>query len=107
MMNKTDDKNSETTKLQVLQSRAVQARIDIETLNLVDGNTFFDELEASQYVVAHTEFGDLNKNQNNTGDPMKKEILVQSSSENLLRWLLIKTTLLLKPLKLWMSAFPR
>ncbi len=49
MMNKTDDKNSETTKLQVLQSRAVQARIDIEILDLVDGDAFFDELEAGQY----------------------------------------------------------
>lgn len=49
MMNKTDDKYSEKTKLQVLQSRAVQARIDIEIFNLVDGDAFFDELEAGQY----------------------------------------------------------
>ncbi|WP_067515209.1 type II toxin-antitoxin system Phd/YefM family antitoxin [Endozoicomonas ascidiicola] len=39
----------EALKLQVLQSRAAQARADIATGNLVDGDTFFDELEAGQH----------------------------------------------------------
>jgi prevent-host-death family protein len=36
----------EALKLRVLQSRAVQAKADIAADNLVDGDVFFDELEA-------------------------------------------------------------
>jgi prevent-host-death family protein len=36
----------EALKLRVLQSRAVQAKADIAAGNLVDGDAFFDELEA-------------------------------------------------------------
>lgn len=39
----------EALKLQLLQSRAIQADIDIKAGNLVDGDTFFDELEAGQH----------------------------------------------------------
>jgi len=39
----------EALKLQLLQTRAAQAKADIEAGNLVDGDTFFDELEAGQY----------------------------------------------------------
>ncbi|WP_145500023.1 type II toxin-antitoxin system Phd/YefM family antitoxin [Yersinia bercovieri] len=41
--------NIEALKLLMLQSRATQARTDIETADLVDGNAFFDELEAGHY----------------------------------------------------------
>ena len=36
----------EALKLRVLQSRAAQAKADIAAGNLVDGDAFFDELEA-------------------------------------------------------------
>ncbi|MBR9912371.1 MAG: type II toxin-antitoxin system Phd/YefM family antitoxin [Gammaproteobacteria bacterium] len=39
----------EKLKLQLLQSRAVQARADIAAGNLVDGDSFFDELEAGHH----------------------------------------------------------
>ncbi|QDF67617.1 type II toxin-antitoxin system Phd/YefM family antitoxin [Shewanella sp. SNU WT4] len=39
----------ETLKLHLLQSKAVKAMADINMGNLVDGNTFFDELAAGQY----------------------------------------------------------
>ncbi len=39
----------EALKLHLLQSKAVKAMSDIQTGNLVDGNTFFDELVAGQY----------------------------------------------------------
>ncbi len=39
----------EALKLQLLQSRAIQANADIEADNLVDGEAFFDELEAGQH----------------------------------------------------------
>ena len=35
----------EAIKLQVLQSRAVQARADIAAGKLIDGESFFDELQ--------------------------------------------------------------
>ena len=35
----------EALKLRLLQSRAIQARTDIAAGNLVDGESFFDELE--------------------------------------------------------------
>lgn len=35
----------EALKLQLLQSRAMQAKVDIAANNLVDGESFFDELE--------------------------------------------------------------
>lgn len=35
----------ETIKLRLLQSRAVQARVDIAAGNLADGESFFDELQ--------------------------------------------------------------
>jgi len=39
----------EALMLQLLKTRAAQAKADIEAGNLVDGDTFFDELEAGQY----------------------------------------------------------
>ena len=36
----------ETLKLRLLQARAQQAMVDIESGNLLDGEAFFDELEA-------------------------------------------------------------
>ena len=39
----------EAMKLRLLQARAVQARVDIEAGNLVDGEAFFDELQAGQF----------------------------------------------------------
>lgn len=39
----------EALKLHLLQSKAVKAMTDIQTGNLVDGNTFFDELAAGLY----------------------------------------------------------
>lgn len=39
----------ETLKLRLLQSRAIQANDDIEAGNLVDGEAFFDELEAGKH----------------------------------------------------------
>ncbi len=39
----------ETLKLRLLQSRAAQARTDIEAGNTVDGDTFYDALEAGQF----------------------------------------------------------
>ena len=36
-------------KLRLLQSRAMQAKADIESDNLVDGESFFDELEAGHH----------------------------------------------------------
>ncbi len=39
----------ETFKLQLLQSRAAQTKIDIDAGNLVDGESFFNALEAGQY----------------------------------------------------------
>lgn len=42
-------KNSEVLKLRVLQSRSTQARADIEAAKLVDGDAFFNELEAGHY----------------------------------------------------------
>ncbi len=35
----------ETLKLRLLQARAIQAKADIAAGNLVDGESFFDELE--------------------------------------------------------------
>jgi prevent-host-death family protein len=37
--------NIEALKLRLLQSRAMQAKADIEAGNLVDGESFLDELE--------------------------------------------------------------
>lgn len=39
----------ESLKLRLLQSKAVQARADIDAGNTVDGETFFSELESGQY----------------------------------------------------------
>ncbi len=39
----------EALKLRLLQSRAMQAKADIEAGNLIDGESFFDELEAGQH----------------------------------------------------------
>ncbi len=41
--------NIEALKLRLLQSRAIQANADIEAGNLVDGDSFFDELEAGHH----------------------------------------------------------
>jgi prevent-host-death family protein len=39
----------EALKLRLLQSRAVQANVDIAADNLVDGEAFFSELESGQH----------------------------------------------------------
>lgn len=39
----------EALKLQLLHSRAMQAKADIGAGNLVDGESFFDELEAGRH----------------------------------------------------------
>lgn len=39
----------EALKLQFLQSRVAQAKADIGSGNTVDGDSFFDELDAGQY----------------------------------------------------------
>ena len=39
----------EALKLQLLRTRAAQARADIAAGNLIDGDTFFDELEAGRH----------------------------------------------------------
>ena len=39
----------EELKLRLLQSRVAQAKIDIAADNLVDGETFFSELESGQH----------------------------------------------------------
>lgn len=36
-------------KLRLLQLRAAQAKADIEAGNIVDGESFFDDLESGQY----------------------------------------------------------
>ncbi|WP_387489516.1 type II toxin-antitoxin system Phd/YefM family antitoxin [Photorhabdus sp. RM96S] len=41
--------NIEALKIQLLKSRAIQAKADIEEDNLVDGEAFFDELETGKY----------------------------------------------------------
>ena len=41
--------NIEALKLRLLQSRAMQIKADIATDNLVDGESFFDELESGHY----------------------------------------------------------
>ena len=40
--------NIEALKLQILQSRAAQAKMDIEAGNTIDGGSFFDALEEGQ-----------------------------------------------------------
>jgi prevent-host-death family protein len=39
----------EALKLQFLQSRVAQAKADIDSSNTIDGDSFFDELDAGQY----------------------------------------------------------
>lgn len=39
----------EALKLQLLQARVIRAKADIESGNLAEGETFFDELAAGQY----------------------------------------------------------
>ena len=39
----------ESLKLRLLQSRVIQAMADIEADSLVDGESFFDELEAGRH----------------------------------------------------------
>jgi len=39
----------EALKLQLLQTRAAQAKADIDASKVVDGESFFDALEAGQY----------------------------------------------------------
>jgi prevent-host-death family protein len=49
VMSMDDYESIETLKLQLLQSRAIKANIDIETGNTVDGNSFFEALESGQH----------------------------------------------------------
>ena len=39
----------EALKLRLLQSRAIQAKADIETDNTINGEPFFDDLESGQH----------------------------------------------------------
>lgn len=39
----------EALKLRLLQSRAIQAKADIEAGNTIDGESFFNDLDAGQY----------------------------------------------------------
>lgn len=39
----------EALKLRLLQSRAMQAKVDIAAGNLVDGESFFDDLETGRF----------------------------------------------------------
>ena len=39
----------EALKLRLLQLRAAQAKVDIESGNIIDGDSFFDALETGQY----------------------------------------------------------
>ena len=39
----------EALKLRLLQSRAIQAKADIEAGNTIDGEPFFDDLESGQH----------------------------------------------------------
>ncbi|MFC4346821.1 type II toxin-antitoxin system Phd/YefM family antitoxin [Kordiimonas lipolytica] len=39
----------EALKLRLLQSRAAQAKLDIEASNTADGETFFDDVEAGKF----------------------------------------------------------
>jgi prevent-host-death family protein len=39
----------EALKLQFLQSRVAKAKADIDSSNTIDGDSFFDELDAGQY----------------------------------------------------------
>jgi len=41
--------SNEALKLQLLQSRAIRARSDIEGGNTMDGESFFDALESGQH----------------------------------------------------------
>ena len=49
MISVDEYRHIEALKLQVLQFRAAQARADIAAGNLVDGDTFFDELETGKH----------------------------------------------------------
>ena len=49
MISAEEYRHIEALKLQVLQFRAAQARADIAAGNLVDGDTFFDELETGKH----------------------------------------------------------
>jgi len=42
-------KSIEALKLQLLQSKAAKAKDDIHNGNMVDGESFFDELESGQH----------------------------------------------------------
>ena len=44
-----DYESIEALKLKLLQSRATQAKADIEAGNIVDGESFFDDLESGQH----------------------------------------------------------
>jgi hypothetical protein len=48
-MSMDDYESIEKLKLRLLQSRAIQAKIDIETGNAVDGGSFFEALESGQH----------------------------------------------------------
>lgn len=49
VMSAEDYQNFEAMKLQLLQARAAQTRADIAEGDLIDGETFFDELGAGKY----------------------------------------------------------
>lgn len=49
VMSMDEYQSMEELKLRLLQSRAIQAKMDIETGKLADGETFFDELESGHH----------------------------------------------------------
>ncbi|CAM3609338.1 Phd_YefM [Vibrio aerogenes CECT 7868] len=49
VMSAEDYQSIEAMKLQLLQARASQAKADIAAGDLIDGETFFDELEAGKF----------------------------------------------------------
>ncbi|WP_198264915.1 type II toxin-antitoxin system Phd/YefM family antitoxin [sulfur-oxidizing endosymbiont of Gigantopelta aegis] len=49
VMSMDEYENIEALKLRYLQSRAAQAKVDIEAGNLTNGDVFFDALEKGQF----------------------------------------------------------
>lgn len=49
VMSAEDYQSIDELKMQLLQARMVQAKADIAAGNLIDGESFFDELESGKY----------------------------------------------------------
>lgn len=50
VMSAEDYQSIDELKLQLLQARMAQAKADIAAGNLIDGESFFDELESGKYA---------------------------------------------------------